>query len=116
MKREKDPEDAILRELYEEIGTKSFKIIKKMDRKLRYLFPVDLRKKYQKDGQIQTYFLIQFLGEDKEIRFDNQPKPEFKSFEWVGVDEPVKRVIYFKKLVYNDAINYFREEIENLKI
>ena len=111
-----NPEDAILRELYEEIGTKSFKIIKKMDRKLRYLFPVDLRKKYQKDGQIQTYFLIQFLGEDKEIRFDNQPKPEFKSFEWVGVDEPVKRVIYFKKLVYNEAINYFREEIENLKI
>ena len=105
-------EDALKRELYEEIGTKKIHIIKKMPEQVTYKFPYYLKSKYQIDGQRQTYFLVYFYGEDSEIVFDRQEKPEFKKFEWVKLDEPPKKVIYFKKLAYLDALNYFKEDLE----
>jgi len=109
-------EAAILRELEEEIGTNKLKIIEKMDEKLIYQFPYYLKNKYEFDGQIQRFFLVYFFGEDKEIRFDNQPKPEFKAFEWVNLKEPALRVIYFKKISYLRAVEYFKKSIEKLDI
>ena len=109
-------EKAVLRELEEELGSKSFKIISKMEEPLKYKFPYYLKEKYQFDGQIQNFFLVYFHGDDSEIRFDNQEKPEFKAFEWVDVEEPPIRVIYFKKLSYLKAINHFKDEIEKLDI
>lgn len=105
-------EDALKRELYEEIGTKKIKILKKMPNKITYKFPFYLKSKYQIDGQIQTYFLVYFYGEDSEIVFDKQTKPEFKKFQWVSMSEPPRKVIYFKKLAYLEAINYFKQDIE----
>jgi putative (di)nucleoside polyphosphate hydrolase len=105
-------EEALKRELLEEINLKSYKIIDKMDEDLIYILPTELRKKYKKDGQTQRYFLIYFYGDDSEIKFDNQEKPEFKSFDWFELDEPVKKVVYFKKLVYLKVIEYFKKKIE----
>ena len=116
IENDESEEDAVFRELYEEIGTKSIKIIKKMDEKIKYILPYDLRRKYGKDGQTQRYFLLYFFGDDSEIRFDNQQKPEFKSFKWVDFDEPVKKVIYFKKLAYKKALDYFKEDIKNVDL
>ncbi len=109
-------EKAVLRELNEEIGTDKLYIIDKMDEKLIYKFPFYLKDKYDFDGQIQRFFLIYFYGDDKEIRFDNQEKPEFKSFEWVDYNEPPLRVIYFKKISYLRALEYFKEKVDNLNI
>lgn len=109
-------EEALLRELSEEIGTKSLKILDKMDGKIIYQFPFYLKDKYQFDGQIQQYYLVYFYGDNSEIRFDNQEKPEFKAYEWVNLEEPPIRVIYFKKLAYLEALNYFKEKIEKLEV
>jgi len=109
-------EVAILRELNEELGSKNFKIISKMNEKIKYKFPYYLKEKYGFNGQEQTFFLIYFHGDDSEIRFDNQEKPEFKSFEWVSIEQPAIRVIYFKKLSYLKAIDYFKEEIKNIDL
>lgn len=109
-------EEALLRELYEEIGTKSFKVIDKMDSKIKYQLPHYLKKKFHNKGQEQRYFLLYFYGKDEEFNFNNQEKPEFKSFEWVDYEEPPKRVIYFKKLAYHKAIEYFKDKVENLDI
>lgn len=109
-------ENAILRELEEEIGTTNLKIISKMDEKIIYKFPYYLKDKYKMDGNEQTFFLVYFYGDDSEIRFDNQVKPEFKAFDWVDLDVPPKKVIYFKKLSYLKAINHFKEEIAKLDI
>jgi putative (di)nucleoside polyphosphate hydrolase len=109
-------EEALLRELEEELGTNKFKIISKMDESLVYKFPYYLREKYDSEGQRQTFFLVLFTGEDSELRFDNQEKPEFQSFEWVDWDVPPKRVIYFKKLSYLAAFNYFKETYDSLNI
>ncbi len=107
--------EALLRELYEEIGTKKVKVLKKMPNKIKYKFPYYLKSKYKIDGQIQTYFLVHFYGDDSEIVFDKQEKPEFKEFQWVDIDEPPKKVIYFKKLAYLEALDFFKEDIKNFK-
>lgn len=106
----------LLRELNEELGSKNFKILGEMNKKIKYKFPFYLREKYHFDGQIQKYFLVYFYGDNSEIRFDNQEKPEFKKFEWVEYDIPPKRVIYFKKLAYLEALNYFKEEVKKLNM
>jgi putative (di)nucleoside polyphosphate hydrolase len=109
-------EDAILRELNEELGTKNLKVLKKMDYKIKYHFPHYLKEKYNMDGNEQKFFLLYFHGDDNEIRFDNQEKPEFKSFKWVNYTQPPLEVIYFKKLSYLEALNYFKDYVENLNI
>ncbi|MFP4402049.1 MAG: RNA pyrophosphohydrolase [Candidatus Nanoarchaeia archaeon] len=108
-------EDALYRELYEEIGTKNVEIIKKMPKKITYKFPFYLKSKYLIDGQKQTYFLVHFYGDDSEIVFDKQEKPEFKKFQWVDSTEPPKKVIYFKKLAYLEALNFFKNDILSFK-
>ena len=108
-------EEALLRELYEEIGTKKVKILKEMPDVVTYKFPYYLKNKYKIDGQKQRYFLVHFYGDDSEISFDKQEKPEFKEFQWVESDVPPKKVIYFKKLAYLQALNYFKEDIKSFK-
>lgn len=107
-------EEALLRELKEELGTNKFKIISSMNEKIKYKFPYYLKEKYHFDGQEQKYFLVYFYGEDKDFRFNTQEKPEFKAFEWVEYVEPPLRVIYFKKLTYLKALNFFEEKVKKL--
>lgn len=106
-------EQALLREMNEEIGTKKLKVLGQMEDTVVYQFPYFLKQKYKFDGQEQTYFLLYFYGEDSEIRFDNQEKPEFKSFRWVEYTEPPLKVIYFKKLAYLKAIEYFKKTVDS---
>lgn len=113
---DEDEKKALLRELEEELGTNKFKILDEMNEKIKYVFPYYLREKYQSSGQNQKFFLVYFFGDDKEIIFTNQEKPEFKSFKWVDVDVPDKIVVYFKKISYNKALNYFREKIKQVEL
>ena len=105
-------EEAILRELEEELGTKKLKVLSKMNESLKYIFPHYLKEKYNMDGNDPTFFLIYFYGKDSEIRFDNQEKPEFKSFKWVEYSRPPLEVIYFKKISYFQALEYFKDFVE----
>ena len=77
--------DAVKRELKEETGVSSIKIIKKSDKIYTYDLPDYLLGKIWKGrfkGQKQTWFLAQFLGTDDEINLD-QKNAEFK--EWNGL-------------------------------
>ena len=49
-------DDAVLRELWEELGTKSFKIISSMDESIIYKFPPFMKEKFHFDGQRQKYY------------------------------------------------------------
>ncbi len=109
-------EHALYRELSEEIGTDKLIIIDKMDKPLKYHFPHYLKEKYNMEGNEQNFFLVYFYGDDSEIRFDNQPKPEFKSFKWVDYSMPAQEVIYFKKLSYHRALQYFYDVYEKLDV
>ena len=106
------PKEAVERELVEELGSPKFKIVEQMPKKLKYFFPFYLKEKYESGGNNQTFFLIYYYGEDSEIFFTNQEKPEFKNFKWVPYDTPPLEVVYFKKISYFDALKYFKPAVE----
>lgn len=94
--------DAAKRELKEETGVSSIKIIKKSDKIYTYDLPDYLLGKIWKGrfkGQEQTWFLAQFLGEDDEINLD-QKNAEFKKWKWVNIDELPDLIVPFKKELY----------------
>ena len=102
------PEDAMYRELKEEIGTNDVEIITQYPQWLNYDFPENVAKKMRFDGQSQKYFLVRLKpGAKIDI---NTPKPEFNDFSFVKVEEINKIVNSFKKPVYTKVIKYFKEK------
>jgi putative (di)nucleoside polyphosphate hydrolase len=102
--------DAAKRELKEETGVSSIKIIKKSDKIYTYDLPDYLLGKIWKGrfkGQEQTWFLAQFLGEDDEINLD-QKNAEFKKWKWVNIDELPDLIVPFKKELYQELVKEFR--------
>ena len=58
------------------------------------------RGKYK--GQIQKWFLMRYLGSDKEINIKTK-KPEFLEWKWVNLEEITKLVVNFKLHVYQEV-------------
>jgi|TARA_B110000503_G_scaffold4412_1_gene5881 putative (di)nucleoside polyphosphate hydrolase len=105
--------DAVKRELKEETGVSSIKIIKKSDKIYTYDLPDYLLGKIWKGrfkGQKQTWFLAQFLGTDDEINLD-QKNAEFKEWKWVGINELPDLIVPFKKNLYQELVKEFESFI-----
>ena len=104
---------AAKRELYEETGIQSIRIIEKSKEKYTYDLPEYLLGKIWKGkykGQKQRWFLIKFLGPDSEISL-NQKYPEFNEWKWVDIDELSKLIVPFKKELYLSVIKEFQSFI-----
>ncbi|MGN0929209.1 MAG: RNA pyrophosphohydrolase [Alphaproteobacteria bacterium] len=104
-------EVSALRELSEETGITSAKIIYKDDNWYKYDFPEEIRKQkeYYKDvnGQIQKWFLVKFTGNNEEIKI---PSEEFEDYIWTELSLSLtEKVIPFKKDVYKKVITKFLE-------
>jgi putative (di)nucleoside polyphosphate hydrolase len=101
--------DALFREMEEEIGTNAAQIVAEYPEWISYDFPPKIAKSMRPyKGQTQRYFLVK-LDEAAEINLDTK-HPEFSSYKFVGVDEVLGISAHFKKHVYEDVINYFRQE------
>jgi putative (di)nucleoside polyphosphate hydrolase len=101
-------EEALLRELKEEIGTNDVEIIAKMPEWLRYDFPkVIAQKMYPYDGQQQRYFLVK-LKKGAKINL-NTDHPEFEDYKFVPVDKVFDYVKSFKRPVYKTVLEYFKK-------
>ena len=106
---------AAKRELYEETGISSVRLVKVMPTTLRYDFPKSEKKRYGGlyKGQEQTWVLFYFYGQDDEINFLTNPEEiEFKSFEWVDICEAPQRIVVFKKQVYQKVAEYFAKYLK----
>ncbi len=103
------PREALLRELWEEIGTDEVEILGEYPEWLSYDFPPQVAKKmYPYDGQNQRYFLVKLKPSAKiDIRTKH---PEFDDFKFVEYGEISGIVNHFKKNVYNKVLKYFKEE------
>ena len=104
---------AAKRELYEETGIQSIRIIKKSDKEYIYDLPDHLLGKIWKGkykGQKQTWYLMKFLGPDSEINI-NQKHPEFNEWKWVSIDELPNLIVNFKKDLYQAVIAEFTNSI-----
>lgn len=106
------PENAVFRELREETGIQSVKILQEHSEWLFYDFPLEVQKKFSHSktpkGQIQKWFLMLFDGEDSEINLA-QDNPEFCEYAWVSKQEVLERVVPFKKTVYKQVIQEFND-------
>jgi putative (di)nucleoside polyphosphate hydrolase len=55
-------------------------------------------------GQKQRWFLLRVSCTENDFCLDNSEKPEFDNWRWVSYWEPVRDVIYFKRRVYERAL------------
>lgn len=110
--------EAAHRELAEETGIKSAQVVYILPEVLRYEFPQAVKEAFQKagcpyTGQEQTWVLFYFCGNDREINFTTNPQEiEFKAYEWVPIEEAPKRIVAFKKHVYQKVAEAFKPIIE----
>tara|TARA_B100001121_G_C18671215_1_gene613959 strand:+ start:1516 stop:2001 length:486 start_codon:yes stop_codon:yes gene_type:complete len=96
---------AALRELYEETSIKNVELIKELDGMTTYELPDHLlgiiwKGKFK--GQKQKWFLMRFLGEDKDINIKTN-KPEFLEWKWTDIDQLTEEVVDFKLDVYKEV-------------
>ncbi len=104
------PQDALLRELMEEIGCNDVEILGEFPEWITYDFPTTAKgKQYPFDGQTQKYFLVRLKDESK-IDLQAFEIPEFKEYEFVAYDDLFQKVTYFKRRVYRRVINHFIQE------
>lgn len=111
---DESPLDAMYRELWEETGLKPehVELLSETNDWLAY----DLPKRYQRNtsplciGQKQKWFLLRLVVDDESIDFSQGHKAEFDAFRWVNYWYPIRKVIYFKRGVYRNALNELSRE------
>ncbi len=101
--------EALFRELEEEIGTDKVKIIAKYPDWITYDFPEHVAKRMAPwDGQKQRYYLVR-LKKSARINLDTK-HPEFINYKFVKVGDLFDHLAHFKKPVYEQVINHFKNE------
>lgn len=110
IKENEDPEQALYRELQEEVGLKraDVKILARTRGWLRYRLPKRLLRHGSLPlciGQKQKWFLLQLTSDDSVISLHNNHGPaEFDHWEWVSYWYPLDQVVSFKREVYRSAM------------
>ena len=102
---------AAKRELYEETGVKTAKIINKSEGWYYYYLPKNLQSKLWGGkflGQKQKWFLFRFEGKSEEINLRVDKKPEFKNWKWVSPQNVLDNIVDFKKDIYQKILKEFR--------
>jgi putative (di)nucleoside polyphosphate hydrolase len=110
VQRGESAEEALFRELHEEIGLvrDDVEIVASTKRWLRYRLPRQYVRRQSSPlciGQKQRWFLLRFNGDDQRLKFDATGEPEFECGRWVDYWTPVREVIYFKRAVYAKALD-----------
>jgi putative (di)nucleoside polyphosphate hydrolase len=101
------PIEAALRELKEEIGINNVEVIAETENWIEYIIPQGLRRKGASFvGQKQKWFLLKFLGNDKDINLDYSNHTEFDVWRWMSVGNVIRLSVHFKRALY---INVFKE-------
>lgn len=109
-----EPDNAVIREVYEETGIKKIQIIKKTNNWYNYDIPkeilANMNSKYV--GQTQQWFLLSFEGTDDEINLipplkSKQPQ-EFIEWKWENPENILNMVIDFKRETYRQVLAEFK--------
>jgi putative (di)nucleoside polyphosphate hydrolase len=104
--------DAALRELEEETGVSSVRVLGRIDDWLTYDFPPDYAGSKAArgwKGQKQAWFALEFTGQDSEIRLDAHDQVEFDAWRWADLSETPELVIPFKRKVYQEVARAFAQ-------
>jgi len=105
---------AAKRELEEETGVKSVKLIKELDGWFKYDLPEYLLGKLWEGkyrGQKQKWFVMKFLGKSSEINVKTE-NPEFFEWKWIELSKLPNIAVHFKVDIYRKI----KEELTSLRL
>ena len=105
---------AAKRELEEETGIKSVKLIKELDGWFKYDLPKYLLGKLWKGkyrGQKQKWFVMKFIGKTDEINVKTK-NPEFLDWKWIEPSELPDIAVKFKVEIYKKI----KDELASLSL
>ena len=113
IQNEETPEQAMLRELQEEIGLEpaDVDVLACTTGWLKYRLPAQFMRNRGNPnfvGQKQKWFLLRMLGEDARVCMDGGGRPEFDQWRWVKMHEVIDSIVPFKKPVYEQVIAAFK--------
>jgi putative (di)nucleoside polyphosphate hydrolase len=108
---DENPEEAVWREMMEEIGTNNASLIHISDNWLNYDIPKDTLEKLPWGktyvGQTQKWFVFRFTGQDSDINVSTD-NPEFSEWKWSKYESLVNKIVPFKREIYKRIINEFK--------
>ena len=109
IKRTETPEQALFRELNEEVGLgrDDVEILHQTSDWLRYRLPQNFIRQHSGPvciGQKQKWFLLALQSDENSVHLNRTCEPEFDDWCWVNYWHPVNQVINFKRDVYRKAL------------
>lgn len=109
IREQETPQQALYRELAEEIGLMPAQvaIVGYTRGWLRYRLPERLIRHDANPlciGQKQIWFMLRLLGNEQDVRLDLTDTPEFDTWCWVDYWYPLRKVVSFKRKVYERAL------------
>jgi putative (di)nucleoside polyphosphate hydrolase len=109
IKHGESPEQAMYRELQEEIGLRQehVRILGRTRDWLRYEVPKQwIRREWRNTyrGQKQIWFMLRLTGRDTDVSLRASNHPEFDAWRWSDYWVPLDAVIEFKRGVYQQAL------------
>ena len=113
MEAGESPDEALRREMREELGSELFAITSRAEQPVRYEWPDGARGKY-KDlycGQEQWWFLLRW-HEGAQPQWDQATDPEFDDSKWVAPQQAVDGIISWKRAAYCSGLTQLGFEVE----
>ncbi len=121
VRSDETPEEALFRELYEEIGLTRdhVRVIARTQDWLKYDLPYKFRRRQRSKnehflGQRQIWFLLRLLCEDTKVCLNTSSKPEFDEWQWIDYWRAVDQIVDFKRQVYEMALTELEHFLPNL--
>ena len=110
------PEQALWREMYEEIGLTNdqAELVAEAKEWLIYDLPPNMRTSIA--GNKQKWFLVYFKGTSQDFIFTHEKHPEFCGARWVQPKKVPYLVIPFKRKVYRQVLNEFKPLIDAFEV
>lgn len=104
-------EAAAARELREETGARSARIVGRTEDWLAYEFPPHARRGRGRRGWIgqkRIWFAFRFEGDDGEFDLAGHHQVEFDAWRWASLEESLNLVVPFKLETYRKVVAAFR--------
>lgn len=110
LRKRETPEEAVFRELKEEVGTDKAVVLAESESWLSYDLPIETSQRKWKGryrGQTQKWFALRFTGIDDDIDLETSDHAEFRTWRWVPIDRLPGLIVPFKRPVYEAVLDEF---------